>query len=215
MKTAANCKRVEACRLLSAALGVLSFLGFPGMETHLHAQQLFEVIPDAKVKVTAPGMGLNETVGVVHQVTPDGLVVEFDSATGPVSVPADRIADVRIARGTRGHPFIGLVLGAAAGGALGAAFINHRPAKVKPECRYASSPHGFFYSGWRCSDKTVPASSSNQAALGASLGALAGFFIGFRFRTDVWHRADMNGPGLSVQPVIDPERQGFVLSLSF
>jgi hypothetical protein len=205
---------VEPRRGFLPALAALLGLVLVTTGNHLQAQELLRVTQDSKVKITAPGMGLDGVVGMVQQVTPQGLVVRFDSVTGTVSVPRDRIADVDLVIGTRGHPFIGMFMGAALGGALGVLIPDHHKASSRMECSEYDSPLGYFYSGWECRRKESPARVTNRAGVGAALGGLAGLLIGSRVRTDVWHQADMSGPGLSIQPVLGLGHQGFVLSLS-
>lgn len=203
-----------ATRIVLGALVVFFSAGYSGPMPGLSAQELFEVTSNARVRMTVPAMGLTKAVGLVHEVTPEGLVVQFDAEPGPVTVPGGRIANVEVGGGTTGHPFIGMAIGALVGGAAGTAFRTTHAAKTVEKCPFSFSI-SFLYTPPPCTTRRIPARSTGKGTWGAALGAVVGLIVGNRIQTDVWYHADMNGPGLSIQPVADLERQGFVLRLSF
>jgi hypothetical protein len=93
------------------------------------AQQFLWLKPDAKVRVTAPAVGMSEQVGRVQEMRGDTLVLEVDAMRGghlradllQVSMPTITKLDVRT--GSRGHLLegagIGFLLGAVIGLASG------------------------------------------------------------------------------------------------
>lgn len=215
MKTVARGSFVQARSRFSALFSCLLLQAIPGIWAPVGAQGSLQVKPNAKVRITAPGMGLEGAVGQVREVTAEGLLVDFDSGLVSVPVPAAHIWDLEVAEGVGGHPIIGMIMGGLVGGVVGSAVRSHHEATRVEKCPFGGIAVNFFYTPPTCQTRFQPAYSEGHAVAGLAVGALVGFFVGRRIRTDVWRPGSLPGVALAVEPLAGPGYQGLSLEVSF
>ena len=91
------------------------------------AQEFLWLKPGAKVRITAPALGMSERVGRLQVLNGDTLVVQVEARrqgrlqVGVLQVPMPAIAKLDVRTGRRGHWLEGAGIGFALGLALGAA----------------------------------------------------------------------------------------------
>jgi hypothetical protein len=91
------------------------------------AQGFLWLKPGAKVRITAPTLGMSELIGRLQVLSGDTLVVQVEARrngrlqVGVLQVPTPAIAKLDVTTGRRGHWLEGAGIGFALGLALGAA----------------------------------------------------------------------------------------------
>jgi hypothetical protein len=135
------------------------------------AQGALWLRPGAKVRVTAPTLGLSEQVGSVQELKGDTLVLQVDAMrrghlqadTLHVTVPA--ITKLDVGTGRRGHLLEGAGIGFLLGAVIGLASGDDPPAE------------GFLSSSYSAGEKA--------GALGVVIGSV-GAIIGATHKSDKW-----------------------------
>ena len=135
------------------------------------AQDALWLTPDAKVRITAPAVGMSQQVGRVQEMRGDTLVLQVDAMRGGhlradtlhVTMPTITKLDVRT--GSRGHWLEGAGIGFLLGAVIGLASGDDPPAE-----------------GWFSYDY----SAGDKALLGGSLLGIVGAVIGQSIKTDKW-----------------------------
>ena len=169
-------------KLLSAALVLL----IPG--SIALAQQSPDLVPGTRVRVSAPGASRPQLTGNIAAVDEKTLTVINDGQ--PVRVPRELITRLDVGWGRKRHVWQGLLIGAAAGGLIGA---------VLPLCD--------SYSG-SCSTR-------GEQVTGGVVGfGILGAIVGNKVKSDTWVEAPLGQVRVSLRP--GPSGRGVVaLSLAF
>lgn len=148
----------RAIRLLFAATLLLSF------SAGLRAQEAIDLHSGTRVRVTAATPTVTVRIGTLQAF--DSSVLQLRSAGSSIEIPLAAITRLERSEGRKSNLLggaVGLVVGAAAGGAVG--------------CLANSDDYGVFCGGQ--SDAKVAAGAAVGAATGAVLGALL-------FRQERW-----------------------------
>ncbi len=147
--------------------------------------------PGARVRVTAPELGLAEAVGRLLFVRLDTLRVVADSL---MRIPLAGVMRIEVNRGRSNLLVVlGAIAGAAGGTAVGIALVDTTHCELLDPCE---------------GDILGP------PVFGAAIGALAGAALGVALRTDRWEEVPLDRLRVSLAPQRDG-RLGFGLSVSF
>ena len=139
--------------------------------------------PGQRVRVTVPNLDLNKHEETFHQVRSDTLVLES------LWCPLSDVTRLDVYAGRKSHFGLGLVIGAAVGGAAGAVIFGRED---------ACFTHGEGCAGF-------------GLAVGAASGALIGGLIGgLAWKTDKWEEVPLDRLRVSVVP----QRGGFAFAAS-
>jgi hypothetical protein len=128
-----------------------------------------------RVRITAPALGVNQQVGVLHAARHDSLIVVTDST---VAYPLWAVSRIDVYRGRKSASGIGAIVGGALGttiGVLGGVFVANI-------CGIDG--------GSDCPDPLV-VGTAGGILLGA-MGALLGAGVGSLFRSDRWEEASID-----------------------
>jgi hypothetical protein len=153
------------------------------------AQRVPVLVPGQRVRVTAPGAGLDGAPARLVALSPDTLVVTNVGATwreGPVrgdtsrvGIPLGEVRRLDVSAGVERHARLGMAIGGVAGGAVGALVGLAAPEE-----------HGAL-----CNLLVPCMTRGENVAMGvlayASLGALIGWAVGELVVTEAWDRVPL------------------------
>jgi hypothetical protein len=162
----------------------LVFLALCGTLAPLHAQDVVQLTPATRLRVSAASPLTQVHTGTYRGLTDTALVLSRD--TSQLTIPLAGITQVELSRGRQPNVttgIVGLLLGAAAGGAIG--------------CAANSDDYGVYCGGQ--DDTKVIVGAALGAAAGATLGALL-------FRRERWSVVD--GSRLRTDPPLGSPRYG-------
>jgi hypothetical protein len=131
-------------------------------------QEFLWLKPDAKVRVTAPAVGLSERIGRVQELNGDTLVVQVDAMRKGrlrlemLDVPMSSITKLDVTTGRRGHWLEGAGIGFLFGVVMGAASGDDPP------------------------DQWFASSAGEKAGMGGLVFGLIGAGIGALIKSDKW-----------------------------
>jgi len=166
-----------------------------------------------KVRVTAPSLGLNSSVGIVREMGEGTLVVDFSPERGTIPVGADAIRTLEVPAGQSSRVLRGVVIGLLVGGGIGAVVGKARGGSY--ECTGEPRPTDTMLPNRLCIHVTSSFKQGLGAVLGGALGAGIGVAVGRAFRTDLWRPASREGVTVSAQPMVDVNRLGLSVGVSF
>jgi hypothetical protein len=150
----------------------------------LHAQDVVQLTPATRLRVSAASPLTQVQTGAYRALTDSALVLSRD--TSQLTIPLAGITRVELSRGRKPNVatgVVGLLLGAAAGGAIG--------------CAANSDDYGVYCGGQ--DDTKVIVGAALGAAAGATLGALL-------FKREEWSVVD--GSRLRTDPPLQFPRHG-------
>ena len=191
-----NRSGLRIATLLAALLPTCAVLVVDAMPA---ASQVHPTVTErSRVRITALSLGLTEAVGTVRELTPEGLVVQFENPRLLGTVERDQISAIDVSIRSERHVLRGMgrgfLIGAASGLVLGLA---------------SGDDQGGF----------IAFTAEEKAAmLGAGLGlagTVIGLVAGLATKHDVW------SPGASIAPVdvaliplVGPAGPGLQMGLS-
>jgi hypothetical protein len=162
----------------------LALLLLCGTLARLHAQDVFRLTPATRLRVSAASPLTQVQAGAYRALTDSALILSRDTSQLTIALAA--ITQVELSRGKKPNVttgVVGLLLGAAAGGAIG--------------CAANSDDYGVYCGGQ--DDTKVIVGAALGAAVGATLGALL-------FRREHW--AVVDGSRLRTDPPLQFPRHG-------
>ena len=167
---------------LSAVLLVLP------LTTAVAQQQPLSLEPGARVRITAPYLGIKKQAATFQALRGDTLVVMADST---MRCPLAAVTRLDVYRGRKSHPWRGAAVGAAVGG-VGALAVTVAACSTEE---------------FDCSNKSYPAAAVGVGILG---GGLIGLGIGALTKTDRWEEVPVD----QIRVSFVPRRDGFALGFS-
>lgn len=154
------------------------------------AQQRAPLDPGQRLRITAPGLGMEQQAALLERVRGDTLVVTADST---VSVPVTAVTRLEVFRGRSGHAWTGAVIGAGAGAAVGTV-----TAVLVCESAWCTVDGGVIMAG---------------LGIGILSGGLAGAGVGALIKSDRWEDVPLDRLRVGLAP--GPHGASVVISLAF
>ena len=155
----------------------------------LTSQQQRRVDRGARVRLTAPRVGLHKSVGTYVSVTDGSMQFEPEGAIGPWTIPVPSITELEVSWGRRSGIRKGAFLGGVVGAGLGVlvgAMVGHARCYQGEQC---ANPVGAMAGG----------ALIGVAAFGAG-GLVIGTVAGALNETDTWHTASLGQLELGEPP---------------
>jgi len=183
----------------SGCIGIAVGLVASAALRSLSAQQLPEVRPGQRVRVTAPSAGLHQAVSTVEALSASELTLLRERLhergwvdTLHVRVALDSVRRVEVSTGQHSHEWTGAGVGAVVGGTVGYMIGQRRKCSCCGPCY----------------------SAEGGALLGGVVGAVVGGLIGDGIRTDEWLPVDLHRLRIGLLPQ-SGGRLGLGASLGF
>ena len=157
------------------------------------AQQAPPIEAGARVRVTAPDLGLKKSVGTCLELSDGSMRFAPPPGVDPQTIPFASMTRLDVHRGRHGHPWLGAGIGFLAGAATGAVFGSAL-------CKETD-----------CTEEDKGDVVVASAAIFGAGGALLGALFGAAFQTDRWEEVPLDQLRVSFVP----QRDGrFALGLS-
>jgi hypothetical protein len=151
---------------------------------------VLQLEPGARVRVTAPQLGIEKQATTFQTLRGDTLIVVADSAT---YCPLASVTRLEVHRGRQGHVWLGAGIGSAVGAVAGVV-------TGVLVCK----------NDWLCSDDYMGLAVLAGAGIGGVAGGLLGAGVGALIKTDRWEEVPLDRLRVSLVP----RREGVALGIS-
>lgn len=144
----------------------------------LSAQEPATIEPGARVRVTAPDLGLQRSVGTCLAVSNDSI--RLQGGAGILDIPLASMTALDVSRGRKSNALRGLLIGSIVGAPIGAVLGGVGSHRETPT---SEAP-------W-CYEGTAACVASHALVVGA-VGGLVGLGIGALSKTDRWEEVPLD-----------------------
>lgn len=215
MRIPAQFQAVRLSVLAHSALALLASLTIYSDDAQ--GQIVASITDGTRVRVTAPGLGLNQAVGVVRNEDGGGSMIDFEGPWAELPLASEAIQGLDVSVESRSHEFLGGLLGLLAGGALGGYLgaANGFDEREMQRCNSRAGAASVLGACIMAGGLSVLANGVLYGLLGGGVGLLVGRSIGGKIKTDVWTPAGEFEGRFSVTPTIRPEGTSLAISVSF
>ena len=145
------------------------------------------VAPGDTVRVTAPSMDMDDSVGTVAALETDRLTVQVEERADALSVPLADVTKLKVRRGQKSNAGKGALIGLGVGAAAGV--ITALLSCADSQCDWDNA--GDDVTGY-----TAVVLGAGGALLGAGIGAI----IGSSIKTDRWESVPLDNIRVSLTP---------------